>query len=224
MYGKRKSNTGLLFRAARRIYRFINIKPYRIIGDDGSKHSAVYVVHHQNCLGPLRFIAYSRKTPRVWVLYLFFDRKTATEQYINYTFSKRLGGKRWWSTPAARFSGWIVPKLLKSAGAVPVYRGDKRIKSTFSESAELLKSGESILIAPDIDYSNSSEDINDIYTGFLILGSLYASETGKRLPFLPVRCDKIEKSITIGEPVYVNAKDAESRRTAAEQIIEAIRR
>ena len=209
---------GRLFRVARWLcLRYLGGR-YSLCGEPRLDAATVYIVHHQNVAGPIQALASWPVPLYPWVYYPFFETDTAAQHYGNYTFQERLGGKRWWTRMAATVCAHFVPRLMRSAGAIPVYRGDGRIRDTFRESVKILSRGESLLIAPDVDYADKSNVMGERYMGFLMLGALYESETGQKLSFVPVYCDRNSRQLVLGRAVQLSSRTTESRRLAAEQL------
>lgn len=215
---------GYLFRFVRAVCRSYLRGPYAIKGEPIPEGAAVYIVHHQNAAGPVQVMASWPRHLRLWVFYPFFEKATAIPHYTRVTFGESLGGRRWWTVPAAWLCGHLAPRLIRSAGAIPVYRGDARIRHTFRRSMDALKAGHGVLIAPDIDYQSSDELIGEIYTGFLILGGLYRRAEGKPLPFVPIYCDRKGRTLVVGRGVYLKDEDAQGQRDAAQALLEEMRR
>ena len=91
--------------------------------------------------------------------------------------------------------------IMHGARAVPVHRGKKQIRKTFSKSINTLLSGESIVIFPEINHYQSQDGVKPFYSGFAHLGALHAKAAKKSLPFHPVYIDKGQKIIHIGSAV-----------------------
>ena len=178
----------------------------------------------EGAAGPVQVMASWPRHLCLWVFYPFFEKKTAIPHYARVTFGESLGGRRWWTVPAAWLCGHLAPRLIRSAGAIPVYRGDARIRRTFRCSMDALKAGHGVLIAPDIDYKSSDELIGEIYTGFLTLGGLYRRAEGKPLPFVPIYCDRKGRTLVVGRGVYLKDEDAQGQRDAAQALLEEMRR
>lgn len=161
---------------------------------------AVYVVHHRNMSGPVHTLALLPDTPRPWVLHVFLNRRECFRQYYNYTFRKRFG----WPAPAAWLAAGAlslsVPAVMRSFGAIPVYRSLKETREMMDESVQALLRGESIMLCPDVVYDSAEPATGEIYKGFLQLEKLYYAETGEHLRFVPVFCGKAKRIVT-GEPV-----------------------
>ncbi len=184
---------------------------------------SVYICSHHNMHGPVTALTWLPFPVRPWVLSVFFDYQSCKKQYSEYTFSKRYGMPQWLATFLASAVSGVVAGVVHSACAVPVWRGSSKIHSTFRESGDALCAGDSLLIFPDIAYSAENQGIGEIYEGFLLLGRLYARETGKNLAFIPLYCDENTRHIREGKAIVYNAsapsKD-ERRRVAGELIAE----
>lgn len=162
----------------------------------------VYIAHHQNMYGPVHTLAALPVLGHIWALHVFTNRKTCFSQFYHYTFHTRFG----WPAPiawlAATALSLVVPAFMRTIGAVPVYRGSAAVRDTMQLSAQLLATGESLVICPDVDYSSSSDEMGQSYTGFLMLEKYYHQRTGCHLPFVPVYCDGTNRVLQLGESVY----------------------
>lgn len=162
---------------------------------------AVYVCSHSNMKGPLATLCWLPFPVRPWVLHLFLERDACRAQYRDYTFSKRFG----MSGPAAALAAWAVSgyvsALMKSMDAIPVYRGTARIGATFKETVAALQAGDSVLVFPDVDYTDSSDGIGEVYDGFFLVERFWRRASAETLRFVPLRLDAAARRITAGEPV-----------------------
>ena len=163
---------------------------------------AVYLVHHQNLYGPFQVLAFYPKELRPWIYSPFCGRKECFDQYYRYTFTKRFGMPKPIGFTAAGICSVVIPALMRDYRAIPVYRDGRRIRETMSLSQQALERGESLLICPDVDYSNSQEETGKIYQGFLRLEKDYFKRTGQHLAFVPMACAKKGRKILFGAPVY----------------------
>lgn len=101
---------------------------------------------------------------------------------------------------------FCVSKLLQSSRVIPVFRGSKDMAKTIRQSISALVNGESLLICPDVDYTDKSTNIGEIYEGFLSLESYYWKETGSHLAFIPLLVSTYKHCIFVQEPVYFKGK------------------
>lgn len=161
---------------------------------------AVYVAHHRNMSGPVHALALLPDTPRPWVLHVFTDRKACFAQYYGYTFRQRFGWPRPLAWAAAAALSCAVPPVLRSFGAIPVYRGLREARGMMDATVAALLRGESILLCPDVAYDSAAAATGEIYRGFLQLEKLYCAQTGCHLRFVPVFCGRAKRIVT-GEAV-----------------------
>ena len=149
---------------------FVRLKVGRWTADvPPAEGPTVYVCSHGNMAGPLVTLCWLPFPVRPWVFHVFAEKESCRKQFGEYTFSKHFG----LPGPVARFLAWVVSgyvsTLVASAGAIPVYRGSVHIGTTFKESVAALQAGDSVLIFPDIDYTDSSDTIGEVYNGFLLM-------------------------------------------------------
>lgn len=186
----------------------------------------VYICSHQNMQGPITTLAYLPFPVHAWILNVFFDRESCRKQYSEFTFSKRFGMPQWLADALAWIVSGVVSALVRSTGAIPVWRGTSRINETFRDSVEALKAGESLLIFPDVEYSQDSGEMGKIYEGFILLGRMYAHNTGLPLNFVPLYCDENRKEIVEGEPIRYDptAPSKTERARISTALVESVNR
>jgi len=160
-----------------------------------------FVCSHGNLRGPLATLCWLPFAVRPWVLHVFVEKKACQKQYRDYTFSQRFGMPK----PAAAFAAWAVSgyvsALMRSLRAIPVYRGMAQIRETFRETVASLQAGDSVLIFPDVDYTDDSGDVGEVYEGFLLLERFWRRVSDRPLKFVPLRLDAAGQRITAGKPV-----------------------
>jgi len=180
---------------------------------------AVYVCRHRNMRGPIDTLLWLSAPVRPWVFSVFCRRDTAYRQYLDFTLTRRAGWPRVLAVPVARILSWVVPGLCGSAGAIPVYRSTARVVTTFRKTLDALKAGMRVIIYPDVNYADASDQIGALYEGYLVLGALYHRATGKNLKFIPLRTEK--RKITAGAPIVFDG--AKPREQETERVAKAIR-
>ena len=161
----------------------------------------VYVCSHSDLAGPLTTLCWLPFACRTWVFHVFLDREMCRKQYRNYTFSRRFGMPGPLAEAAAWAASGFVSALMHSMGAIPVYRGTVRIAATFRETTAALQAGESILLFPDVDYTDSSAGIGEGYDGFLLIERFWRRVSDMPLDFVPLRTDAATRHISAGAPV-----------------------
>lgn len=201
---------GLFFKTVRKFARFFYPSYHtEISGEiDGP---AVYISHHRNLFGPFITLLWYPKFVRTWILHVFLDRKSCSKQYADYTFTKRFGLPLVLAKPAAFLLSLGITKLLQSGRGIPVYRGTRKIVRTFQISVEALKKGESIAIYPDIDYTDRSASVKDMYAGFLYMEKYFYKATGRHVQFVPLYASKKKRLLIAGAPIFF--RDGEDFRT-----------
>lgn len=197
-----KSFYGPLFTTCQKIARVIFPKFTIENKKRPATEPVVYVSHHQNLFGPFMTLLWYPEHIHCWMLHVFLDRKTCYDHYMNYTFTRRFGWPKFIARPVAFLIAHFVPRLLQSGKGIPVYRGSRKILATIRESVDKLKDGESIIIFPDIDYTDSSATVKKLYEGFLFLEKYYYQETGNHLAFVPMYVSKRKRKIVVSEPIY----------------------
>jgi len=180
----------------------------------------VYVCRHLNMRGPLTTVMRLDFHVHPMILSSFFDKNECYRQYADYTFTERQGKKKKKHNFKAYVSSRIVPHVMRSLKAIPVYRGEgvSSIK-TLRIAIEHLKRGESVIVYPDLEYTAGYERESELYEGFLLLGQLYKRDTGMTLPFVPIFIDD-EKGF-IRDYRHVSVDNFRDDRMAAYEYLKA---
>lgn len=173
-----------------------------VCGVPAPERPTVFVCSHSNLLGPLATLCWLPFPVRPWVLHVFTRRETCRAQYRDYTFSRRFGLPRPLAALAAGAVSGYVSALMRSLGAIPVYRGTVKIGVTFRETVAALQAGDSVLVFPDVDYTDASAGIGEVYDGFLLIQRFWRKVSEEPLPFVPLRLDAAGRRITAGTPVW----------------------
>jgi len=164
-------------------------------------HPVVYVCHHHNLRGPLASMAWLPIQVRPWALSIFFDKEVCHAHFRDYTFSERYGWPRLWVIFVAWLTGGAIPPLMRSMGALPVYRNSTESLRTLRASVDALLRGESLIIYPDIEYTNGDTQVGEMYQGFLLLERLWIHKKGTHLDFVPLIYSPQIPAIELGEPI-----------------------
>lgn len=182
----------------------------------------VYVCSHSDLAGPLATLCWLPFAPRAWVFHVFLERESCRRQYRDYTFSRRFGMPGPLAEAAAWAASGFVSALMRSMGAIPVYRGTAHIAATFRETMAALEAGDSILLFPDVDYTDSSAGIGEVYDGFLLIERFWRRASEQPLDFVPLRLDAAARRITRGRAVSFDR--SEPWKLEAVRVREALRR
>lgn len=181
----------------------------------------VYVCSHGNMAGPLATLCWLPFSVRPWVFHVFTDKKTCYKQFSGYTFSQRFGLPQPLANLLAGIVSGYVSTLMTSTGAIPVYRGSIHIGATFKETVAALQAGDSVLIFPDVDYTDDSDTIGAVYDGFLLTDRFWRRVSDEPLEFVPLRLDHRTRRITAGPPVRFD-READQK-TELVRVREALR-
>ena len=180
-----------------------------------------YVCSPNNLLGPLAALCWLPFDVRPWTLHVFLEREACRKQYREYTFSRRFGMPE----PLAAMLAWgasgYVSALMRSMAAIPVHRGTVKLGHTFRETVSALQAGESVLIFPDVDYTDDSGGIGEVYDGFLLIERFWRKVSAQPLRFVPLRLDTAARRITEGRAVSFR-RDADWK-TEMNRVREALR-
>jgi 1-acyl-sn-glycerol-3-phosphate acyltransferase len=172
---------------------------------------AVFICNHAESYAPIVMELYFPFKFRPWVIYQNFTRELCRD-YIETDFiSKELKLKRplsrWLASAVASPCVWV----MEAVQAIPVYKGNMRIRETFELSMEAIRQGDNIVIFPENPEKKFSESVYDFYNGFVQLARLYYKEAGKTLYFYPVFIGSGKRTITIGKPVGFSPENSFSK-------------
>lgn len=158
--------------------------------------------------GPITFMTFCPVNMRMWVYNMFLNKTDCYNQFYNYTFITRYKINPAISNIYAKVLSGFIPKLLTSMHAIAVYRFDSRDKhniyKTIEDSVDALINNESVIIFPDIDYTNKEPYTGRLYSGFAKIDKLYFEKTNKHVSFIPVYISKSKKKMILGEKFTVN--------------------
>ncbi|MHB1484444.1 MAG: lysophospholipid acyltransferase family protein [Saccharofermentanales bacterium] len=174
-----------------------------IIGLDNVNKAApgVFICNHDESYAPIVMELFFPLKFRPWVIYNNFYFKLCAEylekDFITTELKLRRPLSRWLSLIIAPFCILV----MRAVEGIPVYRGMKDIRETFSLSVDAVEQGFNLMIFPENRRKKFSDYINDFDEGFIHLAKSYKVRTGKTLDFYPVYADKKKRSITIGKPV-----------------------
>ncbi len=197
----RRKTRGLYFRVVRKILQLF-LKREMNVDKKIFMTGNVLVGHHQNFYGPITCLLWLPDTVNIWVVSHLFNFKECFGMYYNLTFKKTIKLPKVVAFIMATLCALLIPPLLKSARAIPVYRESKDIMKTFNLSMELLNKGEQILIFPNIEYNDNSHIMGEIYTGFTHLEKLYYRSNNEHLGFVSIIIDKTTGIITNSDTVF----------------------
>lgn len=194
---------GTYFKIIQRIGRII-LPKLRLEHLPEQKEATVYVSHHNNMFGPVSVLCWFPDFIRPWVFSPFLDQEACYNQYVNYTFTERFGLPMWLAKPIAWLASYAVSSLMQSLRSIPVYRQSRKIVHTFRESIATLKDNQAIIIFPNIDYEVESQEVGELYEGFLNLDKYYYKDTGQHIQFVPLYANRETREILHGDALAFN--------------------
>lgn len=187
-----------------------NVLPYN--------EPVLYVARHLDTKGAAATLGFLKFQVHPLILSVFFNEKECYKQYAEYTFTVRQGKEKKKFNFKAWFFSRFVPKGIRSAKGVPVYRDFTKMKKTFDVATDYLMKGESLIVYPDIEYTAGSDKISEIYDGFLYVSETYRFKTGKPLRIVPIFVNEKDKTINEMESLYI-----ENFRTDRKPVAEKIK-
>lgn len=151
----------------------------------------IFLANHLGAVGPM-YMAVTfplRENVRIWCNEGMMEEKMTVE-YIRHD---------WWWRPESKLAPLysatipyvaraIVPKVLRSAPTIAVYR-DARIMTTMRKSLQALKEGKHIVIFPELPDGFDSH-AERLQMGWLNLVTMYKRATGKDIKMVPIHIDQ----------------------------------
>lgn len=180
-----------------------------------TEQPVVYVCRHLNMHGPFTTLKWLPFHVHPMILHVYFDREKTVRHMTEYTFSVRYGKQPKKFSIRAHVMGCVAPPMMKSLQAVEVHRNGVQSINTLKQGLNYLLKNESLIVYPDIHYTDGYDRPSDIYDGFLYLGYLYQKRTGKQLSFVPLVIDDENRRIKEGAPICVTNYRKEGAQAAA---------
>lgn len=168
---------------------------------------AVFICNHSNSRGPIIMELFFPYRFRPWVTYEVTAPGTCW-RYLEKDFTrKELKLKRPLSSLLAMLTAPICILVMKAAEAIPVYRGDQSIFTTFSRSARSMAEGYHIVIFPEEKGNIYSNHIFDFYRGFAHLARKLHKETGITVDHYPIYIDTCNRKVIIGKSAKIDPRE-----------------
>ena len=174
------------------------------------KGACVFLCRHRDEDGVIGSFTSLKTVLRPWVLNTFVDYDTCKKHLKEYTLREKWGKGSFMSNLIAPVMSFGLTSLIRSARAIPVYRGEEARKSivTIKSSVRALEEGDQLLVFPDVDYaSDDAQSGGEIYKGFVSVDKLYFRRNGEHIKFVPVYMTK--KRVVIHEPVFFGEEPEE---------------
>lgn len=162
----------------------------------------IFLANHLGAVGPM-FMSVTfplKENVAIWCNEGMMDEKLIVD-YVRHD---------WWWAPDSKLAPLysatlpyiakaIVPKVLRSAPTIPVYR-DARIMTTMRASLKALKEGKHVVIFPELPDGHSSH-AEHLQMGWLNLTTMYQRATGKTIKMIPVYIDQQAKLFRVGKGI-----------------------
>lgn len=166
----------------------------------------VFLANHLGAVGPMYMsVTFPLKdNVAIWCNEGMMDEKLIVD-YVRHD---------WWWRPESKLAPFysatipyiakaIVPKVLRSAPTIPVYR-DARIMTTMRTSLKALKEGKHIVIFPELPDGHNSH-AEHLQMGWLNLVTMYQRATGKALKMIPIYIDEEAKLFRVKKAITADA-------------------
>ncbi len=197
---------GKLFSVLRGIIRPLLPIKKAVYAELVGEEPCVFIANHIGAMGPIYMAATFplADNAAIWCNEGVMDEKLIVE-YARHD---------WWWRPESKLAPLysatipylakaIVPKVMRSAPTIPVYR-DSRIMTTMRQTIKALKEGRHIVIFPELPDGFDSH-AEKLQMGWLNIVSLYRRQTGKELKMVPVYIDQQAKLFRVGKAVTADA-------------------
>lgn len=165
----------------------------------------IFLANHLGAVGPMYMsITFPlRENVAIWCNEGMMDEKLVVD-YVRHD---------WWWKPESKLAPFysatipyiaraIVPKVLRSAPTIPVYR-DARVMSTMRASLKALREGKHIVIFPELPDGHDSH-AEKLQMGWLNLTALYKRATGRNIKMVPVYIDEAARLFRVGRAITVD--------------------
>lgn len=196
---------------------------YRVEGKENLPGEPCIIVgNHSHMYGPIAAEFYTPGKHYIWCAGQMMNRKEVAAYAYQDFWSHKPKALRWFFMLASHLIVPLAMLVFGGAHTIPVYH-DTRLISTFRESIEKLRAGNSIVIFPEC-YDEHNNIVHEFQEKFVDLARFYSKKTGVELSFVPLyNCPKLKK-ICYGKPIRFRA-DApieEERRRICTELMDGI--
>ena len=196
---------------------------YRLEGTENlPQEPCVIVGNHSHMYGPIAGELYTPGKHYVWCAGEMMHREEVAAYAYQDFWSGRPKGTLWFYRILSHLITPLALCLFNNAHTIAVYH-DTRLISTFRDSIEKLKEGNSIVIFPE-HYDEHNNIIHDFQDKFIDLARFYYKKTGVELSFVPMYLAPKLKTMYYGSPIRFQA-DADiktERRRICDALMDAI--
>ncbi len=214
--------TSLLYRIVRWLIRLFT-PHYRLVGAEHlPEEPCVIVGNHSQIYGPVAGELYMPGRHYVWCAGEMMNREEVAAYAYQDFWSAKPRGLRWFYRILSHVITPLALLLFTNAHTIPVYH-DTRLITTYRDSIEKLRQGNSIVIFPE-HYDEHNNIVHDFQDKFIDLARFYHKKTGVELSFVPVYIAPKLKTLFFGQPVAFHADRpiAEERGRICNALMDAI--
>lgn len=167
----------------------------------------VFVANHYEIFGPVAMYLRFPYKFRPWVIDKIMTPESVEAQMSISVYNNFPKYPMWFKKIVVKSLKNMMVFAMNHAKAIKVSRENFRENLiTMQESMDTLNKGVSVLIFPELSYTESGVGV--FQSGFEHLGKYYYQKTGKKISFYPVFISKQEKQMFIEKPiVYDPNKD-----------------
>ena len=218
----RPKKTSLMYKI---LYFFINLffPRMKIVGMDNLPEGpCILVGNHSQMTGPLLSELRLELPHETWCA----GQMMTWSEVADYAFTDFWSFKPRWTHPFFRLLSWLVTPiaicLFNNAHTIAVYH-DTRLISTFRDSIEKLKEGNSMVIFPEC-YDEHNNIVHEFQDKFIDLARFYYKKTGVELSFVPMYLAPKLKTVYYGKPIRfcADADIKDERKRICGELMDAI--
>lgn len=160
----------------------------------------VFVANHYEIFGPVAMYLRFPYKFRPWVIDKIMTPESVEAQMSISVYNNFPKYPMWFKKIVVKSLKNMMVFAMNHAKAIKVSRENFRENLiTMQESMETLNKGVSVLIFPELSYTESGVGV--FQSGFEHLGKYYYQKTGKKISFYPVFISKQEKQMFIEKPI-----------------------
>ncbi len=214
--------TAALYRPVRGLVRLVYPR-IKVVGADKLPEGAAIIVgNHSQLHGPIACELYfpGHHAPRC------AREMMALKEVPDYAYRDFWSGKPKLQRPFFRLASYLIAPLavliFNNADCIGVYR-DRRVISTFRQTAECLREGRRVIIFPE-KAEKGEGFLYAFQEGFVDCARAYCRQTGKGISFVPLYIAPALHTMYLGDPVPFDPKApiAGERQRICREMTEAI--
>ena len=173
---------------------------YKIVGAENlPDEPCVIVGNHSHMYGPIAGEFYVPGKHYIWCAAQMMEKREVAAYAYQDFWSGKPKALRWFYKLLSHLVTPLALLIFHNAHTVAVYH-DTRLITTFRDSIERLKEGNSIVIFPEC-YEEHNNIVHAFQEKFVDLARFYYKKTGIALRFVPLYLAPELKTLFYGEPI-----------------------